>query len=160
MVVLHDGPLSIEGSFDIPLQPVGPFLVLEYVSKSSRRKDYEENGPRYEKDLKVPYYLMFHPEIQELTLFHLEGEKYVSVKPNDQGRNAIPELELEVGILDGWMRYWFRGKLVPLPPELAAELEATRAELAEAKSDSAKKDERISDLERQLAELKAQLEGK
>lgn len=68
-------------------------------------------------------------------------------------------MELEVGILDGWMRYWFRGKLVPLPPELDAELEATREKLARSEAELAKKSQRIADLERQLSELKAKLEG-
>src|SRR5438067_1744290 len=32
MVVLYDGDLKVEGSYDTPLQPVGPFCMLEYVS--------------------------------------------------------------------------------------------------------------------------------
>ncbi|MGH7227537.1 MAG: Uma2 family endonuclease, partial [Gemmataceae bacterium] len=54
------------------------------------------------------------------------GEKYVSVKPNTNGRCEIPELELEVGLHGGWMRYWFRGELLPLPAELQAELRSER----------------------------------
>src|SRR5687768_14547974 len=38
MVVLHNQPIKAEGSYDVPLQPVGPFLVLEYVSKNNQRK--------------------------------------------------------------------------------------------------------------------------
>src|SRR5262245_32517685 len=29
MVVLHDEPVEARGSFDLPLQPAGPFFVLE-----------------------------------------------------------------------------------------------------------------------------------
>ena len=43
MVVLHDGPLTAGGSFNLPLQPAKPYWMLEYVSKSSRRKDYDDN---------------------------------------------------------------------------------------------------------------------
>ncbi len=128
MVVIHDGPIKAEGSYDLPLQPVGPFMMLEYVSKGSKRKDYEENHEKYEKQLKVPYYLLFYPDAQELTLFHHTGEKFVSVKPNDKGRLAIPELELEAAILDGWVRYWFRGELLPLPADLMRELQQTKIE--------------------------------
>lgn len=132
MVVVYPGPLEVEGSYDIPLQPVGPMLVMEYVSKSSRRKDHEVNGPKYQ-ELKIPYYLMFHPEIQELALFRLEEERYASVVPNDQGRYPIPDLEIEVAVLDDWMRFWFRGGLLPLPPELQDELERAQAELHRAR---------------------------
>src|SRR5436190_7887422 len=42
MIVVHDKPIEAEGSFDVPLQPVPPFWVIEYVSKSNKRKDYEQ----------------------------------------------------------------------------------------------------------------------
>src|SRR2546423_8526392 len=63
MVVIHDGTLEVEGSYDVPLQPVGPFWVLEYVSKGNRRKDYDDNMRKYEDELKVPYYLLFAPDL-------------------------------------------------------------------------------------------------
>ena len=83
-----------------PLDPARPFWVLEYVSKSSKRKDYDKNMVKYERRFKVPYYLLFQPEAQELTLYKHNGQKYVSVKPNEHGRYAIPELELEVAAPD------------------------------------------------------------
>src|ERR1700722_2322865 len=43
MVVIHSEPIQAEGSYDVPLQPVGPFWMLEYVSRSNRRKDYDDN---------------------------------------------------------------------------------------------------------------------
>src|SRR5207237_7314632 len=118
-----------QGSSDLPLPPDRTFWVLEYVSKSAARKDYTDNMNKYEHELKVPYYLLFVPESQEMTLYRHNGEKYVSVKPNAHGCYEIPELELEVGLHGGWMRYWFRGELLPLPAELQAELVKERAEL-------------------------------
>lgn len=126
MVVVHSEPIEVEGSYNLPLQPARPFCMLEYVSKTSERKDYTDSMNKYEHDLKVPYYLMFVPESQEMTLYHHNGEKYVSVKPNESGRCEMPELELEVGLHGGWMRYWFRGELLPLPAELQAELQKER----------------------------------
>jgi Uma2 family endonuclease len=126
MVVLCDRPIRAEGSYDVPLQPVPPFWVLEYVSKKNRRKDYEQSMEKYEHHLKVPYYLLFVSDEQELTLYRHTGEKYVSVKPNDQGRYAIAELELELGLVDGWVRYWFRGELLPLPADLQRALDQER----------------------------------
>lgn len=43
MVVVHPHPLTVVGSYDTPLQPARPFLLLEYVSKHNKRKDHEVN---------------------------------------------------------------------------------------------------------------------
>src|SRR5262249_41668543 len=83
MVVLHAGPIEAEGSFDVPLQPTRPHWMLEYVSRSSKRKDYDDNMDRYEHELKVPYYLLFQPDVLEMTLYKHTGTRYRSVKPNE-----------------------------------------------------------------------------
>jgi hypothetical protein len=132
MVVLHDQPIQAEGSYDVPLQPVAPFWMLEYLSKSNRRKDYDDNMLKYEHDLKVPYYLLFAPDMQELTLYRHTGEKYVTVVPNGNGRCALPQLEMEVALLDGWVRFWFRSELLPLPADLLREVQAMRQQLRHA----------------------------
>jgi Uma2 family endonuclease len=133
MVVVWAQPIRADGSYDLPFQPVGPFWVLEYVSKHTKRKDYEDNFVKYEKQLKVPYYLIFYPDNQDLSLYKLKKRKYVSVKPNAEGRCAIPELNMEVVLLDGWVRFWMDGKLLPLPAELQQDLDMAlrRAEKAE-----------------------------
>ena len=100
--------------------------MIEYVSKASVRKDYEVNYEIYEKELKVPYYLVFYPDADELSLFRLGDNGYRTVFPNPVGRFSIPELELEVALLGGWVRYWFRGELVPLPGDLLKERDAER----------------------------------
>jgi Uma2 family endonuclease len=132
MVVVHPEPIKAEGSYMTPLQPVGPLLVLEYVSKGSVRKDYEVNYDKYEKELQAPYYLLFYPDADELTLFKLKDGKYTAIPPDSNERRAIPELELEVGLLDGWVRYWFRGELLPLPGDLLRQLNSAREQLAAA----------------------------
>ncbi|HXD85591.1 MAG TPA: Uma2 family endonuclease [Urbifossiella sp.] len=134
MVIVHDEPIVAKGSFNVPLQPVGPALILEYVSTENKRKDYVDNRRRYANDLKVPYYLQFEPEAQKLTVFRLSGNKYVAVKPNADGRLAIPPLKLEVAIRDSWVRFWFKGELLPLPGEMMKENEELKKELARLKS--------------------------
>src|SRR5579884_4374400 len=129
MVVIWPEPIKASGSYDLPLQPVGPFWVLEYVSKYNKRKDYEDNMQKYERELKVPYYLLFYPDVGELTLYHLRGRRYRSVPPNEQGRHPIVELDLEVALLDEWVRFWYRGELLPLPADLQHELDETRRQL-------------------------------
>src|SRR5579883_870673 len=141
MIVVHPGPVTAEGSFNTPLQPAGPLLVLEYVSKGNRRKDYEDNMVKYEHELKVPYYLLFYPDNEELTVFRMAGGRYATVPPNDTGRLPIPELELEAALLGGWVRFWFRGELVPLPVDLLRDRDAERQARQAA--------ERVADQERQ-----------
>jgi hypothetical protein len=158
MVVVHPEPIKAEGSYDVPLQPVGPFMVLEYVSNSSKRKDYEDNMDKYERQLKVPYYLLFYPDTQDLSLYHHTGKKYVSVKPNDQERYAIPELDLEVALLDGWARFWYKGRLLPLPADLQRELDATRRQLEEERRQRAETGRLLEEERRQRAEASRQLE--
>jgi Uma2 family endonuclease len=143
MVVLHNEPIKADGSFNLPLQPVGPFLILEYVSKNNKRKDYDDNMLKYEHEIKVQYYLLFQPDVEELTLYRHNTRKYVSVKPNDNERYAIPELELEVALLDGWVRYWFRGELLPLPGDLLEQRDEAR--------------QRADAAEKEVARLRAEL---
>jgi Uma2 family endonuclease len=153
-VVVHSKPIKARGSFNIPLQPVGPLLVMEYVSKYNKRKDYEDNFEHYEKQLKVPYYLLFYPDGEEMTLFHLGEKKYVAVRPNVHKRYAIPELELEVALLDKWVRYWFREKLVPLPGELLQQRDAAQAQLDSERAAREAAEAEIAKLRAELAKAK------
>lgn len=150
MVVIHPQPIKAEGSYDVPLQPVKPFWVLEYVSKNSKRKDYEESMDKYEHELKVPYYLVFYPDVQDMSLYRHNGKRYVTVQPDELGRVRIPELELELGLLDGWVRFWFRGELLPLPADLQRQLQETRQQLKQS-------EQRASALEQEVVGLKEQL---
>jgi Uma2 family endonuclease len=158
MVVLSDKPVRAESSFNLPLEDAGPFGVLEYVSKNNKRKDYDDNFDKYEKDLKVPYFLLFYPDDQELTLYHHTGKKYVSVKPNRHGRHAIPELELEVGLLEGWVRFWYQGELLPLPAELRRDLAKVKREVEQEKHRADEAARRAEELQRQLHAAERELE--
>jgi Uma2 family endonuclease len=131
MVVIHPELIEAEGSYDLPLQPVGPFWVLEYVSKRSQRKDYDDSFRKYERELKVPYYLLFYPDAQELTLFRYTNRRYAAVRANARERLAIEALDLEMALLEGWVRFWFQGELLPLPAELLRQREQAREEAAE-----------------------------
>lgn len=119
-------------SFDISVQPTQPFLALEY-STEYRRKEFEQNVEKYEHDLEIPYYLRVFPHDAKFDLFRLANGKYVAVRTNAVGRVAVPELELEVGLREGWVRFWFRGELLPLPAELLKERNAVRDQLSAAR---------------------------
>jgi len=155
LVVVYDKPIKADGSFDVPLQPVAPFLVLEYVSKHNKRKDYEDNFDKYERELKVPYYLLFYPEAEELILYRHNGRKYASVKPNEHGRLPIPQLDLEAKLQDGWVRFWFQGELLPLPGDLQRELDEVRRQLLQERR-RADQEQQRADQEQQRADQERQ----
>jgi Uma2 family endonuclease len=165
MVVIWPEPIKVSGSFNTPYQPAGPFWVLEYVSKHSTRKDYEENIQKYEQDLKVPYYLIFYPDTQDMTLYKLHKGKYSSVKPNRDGRCPVAKLDLEIALLDGWVRFWYQKELLPLPGDLLRALEATEEKLEQERSarqaaETQREQERLGRLaaEDELARMRAELE--
>jgi Uma2 family endonuclease len=158
MVIVCSEAIRAETSYDVPHQPVGPYLVLEYVSRNNKRKDYEDSFDKYERELKVPYYLIFYPDDQELTLYRLSRGRYVSVKPNKHGRLEIPKLELEVAILDGWVRFWYKGQLIPLPADLLRELAETREELKATREQLDEAKRRAAQAEEENARLRAELE--
>jgi Uma2 family endonuclease len=133
MVVLATNKIEPQTSYNLPLEPAPPFWVLEYVSRRSQRKDYKESFRKYERELKVPYYLVFYPDDQKLALFHHTGRIYIPVEPNEQGRFPIPELNLEMGLLGGWVRYWYKGELLDLPADLRADRDLAREQRAEEK---------------------------
>jgi hypothetical protein len=71
-------------------------------------------------------------------------------------------LDVEVGLLDGWVRFWYQGELLPLPDELQRQAyeERQRAEsaarLAEQEKQRADELQRRQEAERELARLRAE----
>ena len=149
MVVVHPTPLRVPGHYSLALQPAWPFWVMDYVSNSSLRKDYGASMRKYEAELKVPYYLLFYPDNQELSLFRHDGTRYVTVLPDESGLHAVPELEMAVSLTDGWARYWFRGEILPLPGELLRSLDRANQE-------TARQRRRADEAEQELARLRAE----
>lgn len=148
MVVLTTEPIRAGTSFNVPLEPAPPFWVMEYVSKGNERKDYEASFRKYERELKVPYYLIFYPDTQDLALYRHNRRKYVSVKPNKHGRYPIPGLDLELCLHDGWVRFWHKGELLPLPADLLRDLDEARRRAADLQR-------RLDAAEQELAELRS-----
>ena len=128
MVIVDSKKISSLISFTVAHEGTRPFMVLEYVSPSaeSQRKDYEDSYLKYERELRIPYYLIFDLEEQKLEVFRHNGQIYEAVKADSKGRYAIPELETDVALEDEWVRYWFRGQLQPVTRELNSELKAER----------------------------------
>ncbi len=128
--------------------------MLECVSNLCIHKNYDDNFNKYERQLKVPYYLLSQPDVRELSLFRHNGRRYVSVKPNEQERLALPELELEVALLDEWVRFWFRGELLPLPADLQRDLDEARRQLDAAQQARLAAEQESARLRAEVEELK------
>jgi Uma2 family endonuclease len=158
MVVLTDQPIRASGSYNVILEPAPPFWVLEYVSTSNKRKDYEDNFIKYERELKVPYYLIYYPETEDLTLYRRNHRRYATVKPNAHGRYAIPQLDLEVALVDRWVRFWHKGELLPLPDELQRQLDEMRQKLIEERQRADREKQRADAKDLETHELRRRLE--
>jgi Uma2 family endonuclease len=122
-------------------ESVAPPLVIEYVSGdgSEERDDtpYEGKFWVYEQAIKVPYYLIWHPNEERLEAFELRGTKYRRMKAND-GRFHVPSLRVDFGMWDGvylgypgpWLRAWGAdGRLLLTSEERADALAAKLREL-------------------------------
>ena len=165
MVVLAEKKPKVNTNFAIPIQPAGPFLVIEYVSKANPRKDYHKSYDKYEAELKVPYFLLYYADDQKLSLLEFDKRKgkYASVKP-DEGRCAIREIDLTVGLLDGWVRYWWKGQLMPTTAEWYAEAKQKRNERIALQRELdidrqlSEMNRLIADRDRQIADMQAELE--
>lgn len=136
-VAVHPTPLDRRGGYNIPYEPVRPLLVMNYVDAPGRKFDAVRRE-MCERDLAVRYYLRFDLTGRDLTLFRLADGFYRADRANPAGRLAVPELELEVALLDGWVRFWFRGELLPRPEDILHERRASEAELARLREELAK----------------------
>jgi Uma2 family endonuclease len=154
MVIRSRKKIKSGGSFNLPFESAHPFWVLEYVSPRNERKDYEDSFRKYEQHLRVPYYLLFHPEKQELRLYRHNGVSYDLVAANEHGRFAVPELEVEVGLLDGWARFWYQGELIPLPEDLQKEIDQLREQLEAARTQAVKERRRAERQKRRAQQEK------
>lgn len=123
LIIVADKPILGRIAFNTPFEAGEMVMAMEYVSEESKKKDFETNMTRYER-LKIGYYLIFDPVAKTVHLFKRSPAKktYLPVKAKRNGRYTVAPLELELGVYDDWMRFWFRGRLLPLPAELDEQL--------------------------------------
>lgn len=126
MIVLYDGKLDVDAAFDLSVQPARPFWTLDYTSDEVERKSYDKSFEKYERALKVPNCLMFNTSTIALKLYRHNGRKYDLVAPNISCRYSIPELGVQVGLLNDSVRFWLGSSLLMLPDEMRREIDELR----------------------------------
>ena len=130
MLVVGNVPDHPRSSYATELEPAPPFMMLEWVSDSSEGKDYGKTFRKYEQQLRTPYCLCFHPDKRNWEVYHHDGQRYVQLEPDLNGRVEIPELELQIGLHEGWIRFWHQGQLLEIPTELHQRLERQSEQLS------------------------------
>ncbi len=84
-------------------------------------------------------------------------KKYVPTQPNVGGRYPILELEMEVGLLEGWARFWFRGELLPTPAEMQRKLADIRKARDDARRERDEANREREAIEREIEQIRSQL---
>jgi Uma2 family endonuclease len=136
-----------------------PCFALEITSRKSRQTDLGRKKSCYQDDLGVQEYFLYDPRgewlPEQLRGYALEGDEYRRIEPGPNGRLPSRQLGLELGLLDGHLRYWLPGAERPLP--VPAEL-AQRADEERQRADEER--QRADELAREVARLRAQLAGR
>lgn len=141
-----------------------PDFVMEVTSNSTHADDRGRKKAIYEEVLQVPDYFLFDPTEDwiegRLRGFTLEGGRYRELAPDSRGRLVSRVLGLELGVVDGRLRFFRLGAADPIPTRREriaraererglAELERERADLERERADRAE-----AELERLRAEVR------
>ena len=86
--------------------------------------------------------------VADARVFVDDGAIDHAIAPDADGRCLVEELEIEVGLHDGWVRFWHRGELLPLPADYQREMDEKQRALSEMTR-------RAEAAERELAEVRA-----
>ncbi len=157
-------------SYVVWQEGVAPLLVVELLSPGTEREDLGQRvrgsdelptkWEVYEQVLRVPYYVVFGREADELKVFRLTGARYVEVADHG-GRFWVAELGLGLGLWQGrykgqerlWLRWYdAEGRWIATPDERAQQ-ERQRAEQEQREKEAA-----LQRLEQEQREKEAALQ--
>jgi Uma2 family endonuclease len=137
-----------------------PNVIVELMSESTKDEDLGPKKRLYERIFKMPDYFCYDPDEQQLYGWHLVGQRYVPLEPDENGRLWSGELDAWLGLWHGrfleeegvWLRLFDEdGRLIPTTAEAEhqrAETEHQRAETERQRADKA---------EAELEQLRAEL---
>jgi Uma2 family endonuclease len=125
-----------------------PDVVIELASASTRDEDYGLKFAIYRDRLRVGNYFIYDPETRVLDGWQLQGNDYVPLVRQPNGRLYCDKLQLHLGEWEGeflrhratWLRWYTAdGKVVPTYAEAAtrqADAEKQRAEAEKQRADA------------------------
>lgn len=119
------GLADLRTAWQVTEEGRGPDLALEILYLGSREKDLVTNVARYAR-LGIPEYFVYDRLKQRLYGYRLptpDATQYVSI-PSRSSRLWSGVLELELGIADGRLRFFYGEAVVPESRELMARLDA------------------------------------
>jgi len=126
-----------------------PQLIMEFVSKHSGKKDRVTNFAIYRDILRVSNYFIWDNRRRRFDGFHLQNGTYKQLEPDARGLYWCEALKLNVGLRDGWVRFFDTDGNLLLTGEEVAAAEELRFREAE---------QRTKSLEDELARARAEIE--
>jgi len=128
-----------------------PHIIIEIISSSTAAIDKGLKKEIYQNTFRTPDYFWFDPETSELKGFHLLDGKYEALEANAKGYLWSQQLELYLGVEQGFLRFFTpEYELVPTPEE--AKLKAEEKVL-QAEEETAQERLKNARLEAKLREL-------
>ncbi len=140
-------------SYVVWQEQVIPYLVVELLSPGTEKEDLGQTGPRvlaqpptkwevYEQILKVPYYVVYGRQENQMQAFVHDGVRY-RTHPAPQQRLWLPEIDLGIGVWHGrfaevtrrWLRFFDTAGIWVPTLEERAEQERARAEQERARAE-------------------------
>ena len=112
-----------------------PDLIIELLSDSTAGVDRSEKKNLYQDVYRTPEYFWFSPMTGEFAGFRLRGSRYEAIVADSRGWRWSEVLNLYLGAIDGWLRYFEPdGAKVLSPPETALR-EMQRADQAQQRAE-------------------------
>jgi Uma2 family endonuclease len=146
-----------------------PNVVIELASASTRDVDYGVKFAIYRDRLRVNNYFIYDPETHVLDGWILQGDEYVAIEADPNGRLWCEHLQLYLGEWEGpfrrfsmtWLRFFDpSGLVVPTTNEAANAAANAEQQRAEAEKQRAEAEKQRAEAEKQRAEAeKRRAEG-
>lgn len=147
-----------------------PDLIVELLSRSTKKKDRKEKKDLYARVFRTSEYFLCDPDTGTLEGFRLVDHSYRPIPPDENGRLWSGQLGIFLGVWPGdyegveerWVRL-FRpdGTLVPTKDEAAEQKAMAEERRAEAERQRAEAERlRAEAAEAELARLRSALEGR
>ena len=113
-----------------------PDLLVELISRSTRKNDLTTKKQVYEDKFETPDYVAYDPESKEFFVWHKKEGQFQPVAADKQGRYRLASIGLRLGPwtgtfmdrTDDWIRFFDSAGKLLLTPEEGEAAEKSRAD--------------------------------